>query len=363
MKILYISPENTVGTLSTWKRFHESQNNSCEFITFYKTANGFDSGICLNLPLVSTHLLYRKIRTLYYNNKYGAGGEFSIKKGYPPTWVPTKYYEKLFFNFRDLVWEKIINIKLKDFDLFNFDIYHFEWGLDFYRNCSFIKKISALGKPIICTYHGQDLRTRGVIEPLNKLSDYNFTSELDLLSMHPKIEYMFLPIQVNKKQPIKKTGNKIRICHSPTNRFYKGSEKIISLCKKIESQYQNVEFVLIENINHTEAMNLKRDCDIIIDQINDLGGWGYGMSSVESMSLGLCCMTQMNEDCNQFFKGHPFININKDNLEGALIDLINNTEKIDLYKQRALMWAQEKHSIDRVGGQLYNVYREIINER
>ena len=77
------------------------------------------------------------------------------------------------------LWEASENIKLKDFDLFNFDIYHFEWGLDFYRNCSFIKKISALGKPIICTYHGQDLMTRGVIEPINKLSDYNFTSELD----------------------------------------------------------------------------------------------------------------------------------------------------------------------------------------
>ena len=52
MKILYISPENTVGTLSTWKKFHESKNNQCDFITFYKTANNFDAGMCLNLPLI-----------------------------------------------------------------------------------------------------------------------------------------------------------------------------------------------------------------------------------------------------------------------------------------------------------------------
>jgi len=32
MRILYISPENTVGTLSTWKNFHISQGNTCEFI-------------------------------------------------------------------------------------------------------------------------------------------------------------------------------------------------------------------------------------------------------------------------------------------------------------------------------------------
>ena len=59
MKILYISPENTVGTLSTWKRFHESQNNQCEFITFYESPNNFDSGICLNLPFISTGTIYK----------------------------------------------------------------------------------------------------------------------------------------------------------------------------------------------------------------------------------------------------------------------------------------------------------------
>ena len=76
MKILYISPENTVGTLSVWKQFHESNNNSCEFITFYKTPNGFDSGLCLNLPFISTGLFYRKLRKLYYRKKYGENGEY-----------------------------------------------------------------------------------------------------------------------------------------------------------------------------------------------------------------------------------------------------------------------------------------------
>ena len=66
MKILYISPENTVGTLSTWKNFHLSQGNECDFITFYKTPNDFDSGICLNLPFISSHRLYRKMRSVHY---------------------------------------------------------------------------------------------------------------------------------------------------------------------------------------------------------------------------------------------------------------------------------------------------------
>ena len=43
MKILYISPENTVGTMSLWKKAHEMHGNTCDFITFYKSIQiGFD---------------------------------------------------------------------------------------------------------------------------------------------------------------------------------------------------------------------------------------------------------------------------------------------------------------------------------
>ena len=46
----------------------------------------------------------------------------------------------------------------------------------------------------------------------------------------------------------------------------------------------------------------KKISDILIDQIGDSGGWGYGMNSIEAMTLGLCCMTQMNDTCNKFFE-------------------------------------------------------------
>ena len=361
MKILYISPENTVGTLSTWKRFHESQNNQCDFITFYKSPNNFESGICLNLPFISTGLFYKKVRSIYYSHKYGRGGEYKIKGGYPPVWKATKFYEKFHFRVRDYFWSKIINKKLKKISLLDFDVYHFEWGLDFYRDCSFAKKVFELKKPIICTYHGQDLRTRGVIEPLNSMADKNFSSELDLLSMHPKMEYMFLPIEINQNQVIKKTGNNIRICHTPTNRYYKGSEKIIDVCSRIADENNNVEFILIENMEHEEVLKIKRNCDILIDQIGNYGGVGYGMNSVESMAMGLCCMTEMTDDCNIFFEKHPFVNINNNNLEEKLTSLINDRRKIDNYKQKSIDWINKKHDVNVVGKKLYNNYQKILN--
>ncbi len=35
MNILYISPENTVGTLDLYKRIHEQHGNTVRYVTFF----------------------------------------------------------------------------------------------------------------------------------------------------------------------------------------------------------------------------------------------------------------------------------------------------------------------------------------
>ena len=76
MKILYISPENTVGTLSLWKRAHEELGNECSFITLYPSKQQYDEGICLNLPLIHTSSWYIKSRHLYYQKYRGKLGDY-----------------------------------------------------------------------------------------------------------------------------------------------------------------------------------------------------------------------------------------------------------------------------------------------
>ena len=167
------------------------------------------------------------------------------------------------------------------------------------------------------------------------MSDKNFSSELDLLSMHPKMEYMFLPIELSQKNPLKKTGEKIRICHTPTNRYYKGSKKIIDVCSQIANENNNVEFILIEKAEHEKVLKIKKTCDILIDQIGNRGGIGYGMNSVESMALGLCCMTEMTDECNAFFKDHPFIKL--EGVKGFIASKFNSNSYLNS-SQFGLKW-------------------------
>ena len=53
---------------------------------------------------------------------------------------------------------------------------------------------------------------------------------------------------------------------------------------------------------------------------------GLWYDSVESLSMGICTMTEINDSYNSFIPDHPFIAVTKDTLENKIRDLIK--EKI-----------------------------------
>ena len=50
---------------------------------------------------------------------------------------------------RDFLWSFKVEKAIKELNLLDYDIYHFEWGLDFYRNCCFVERLKELNKKII----------------------------------------------------------------------------------------------------------------------------------------------------------------------------------------------------------------------
>ncbi|MEZ4691087.1 MAG: hypothetical protein R3A12_13370 [Ignavibacteria bacterium] len=69
--------------------------------------------------------------------------------------------EKIYFDLRDLKNKNKIESLIKDKGLYGFDIYHFDGGMDFFRDLRFAKELKRRGKKIVCCYFGSDLRTRG----------------------------------------------------------------------------------------------------------------------------------------------------------------------------------------------------------
>ena len=76
MKILYISPENTVGTLSLWREEHISRGNQCRAVTFFRSPRKFEDDVCLDLPFNFTKPLMSKFRNIIYKSYRGSHGYF-----------------------------------------------------------------------------------------------------------------------------------------------------------------------------------------------------------------------------------------------------------------------------------------------
>ncbi len=358
MKILYIAPENTVGTLNLWQQAHEARGNECLFITLYRAKHDYDAGICLDLPLVRANEMYMTARHRYYQLFRGNLGDYSERSGYPPQWNPHHWLEKKYFQLRDWIWKFKIEPVIEKYQLLDYDIIHLEWGLEFYRDGRFVEQLAGLGKPVSCTYHGQDLRTRGVIPPIDRISGLNLTSELDLLEKHPNLHYLFLPFDTSQFSPAAGMNDKLRICHSPTNRYYKGSETIIPACEQLARE-EEIEFVLLENRPHSEVQSVKQGCDILIDQVHNRGGWGYGMNSVEALAMGLCCVTELVPQYVDFIPDHPFVNVNADKIYDVLKKLVRDRDRILDYKQRGRDWVVKHHDLHNTAAVLYGYYQEL----
>jgi glycosyltransferase involved in cell wall biosynthesis len=355
LKILYIAPENVVGNLNLWKKLHEDRGNECKYITYFPSQFGFPDDICLNLPLVAPKPMFFKLREAIYKKTGGPQKTIELE-GYPPVWTSSNIAVKWFFKFRDKLWRFWIEPAIKKYGLLDFDVYHLETGLGFYRNGSFVNRISDSGKPIFNIFHGVELRHRGVLPQIDKHVTLNLTSELDLIPKHPNLKYLYLPYNVECVAPNYNLHKPITVCHATRNRYFKGSDIIIDVCRELEKSH-NIRFLLIENLPHSETIRLKEEADIYIDQINNVAP-GYGMNSIEAMSLGTVCCTNMDEQYQEFMPDHPFVHVTPDTLVEELIKLIETPNNIIEKSKIARKWVEKHHSLKMVGNELYKYYRD-----
>jgi len=356
MKILYIAPENVVGNLNTWQDIHKSRGNECRYITYFQSKFGYPEDICLHLPFVAPSPLFLTIRDLVYRLS-GHSSQIVELSGYPPVWLPSNHLIQNLFNIRDIIWRKTIEPVIDHYQLTGFDLLHLETGLGFYRNGDFVKRFKDHGGRVINTFHGVELRYRGVIPAIDRLTDLNLTSELDLMVKHPNIKYLHLPFDCRRYQPDFTINSPITVCHATRNRHYKGSDIIARIGRKLERSY-GIRFLLIENQTHAETLRLKSESNIYIDQVGNIAP-GYGMNSLEAMATGSACLCQIDEVYQRFMPDHPFIHVTPETLETQLIQLIEAPERIRTAAEKSYAWLRKTHDLNAVGDRLYNYYGEL----
>ncbi|MBC8203930.1 glycosyltransferase [bacterium] len=355
MKILYISPEHISGTLPLFCEGHRRKGNIARYVTLFPSRFGFPEDMQLKLRLHPDKSLIFNTRK-YIRESRGEREGVELP-GNPPFWRAGNIWELAFFKFRDTLNAPKVKRFFDENNIWDYDIFHLEQGTGFLRDCRFLLELKQRRKKFVCFYHGTDVRNRGVYPIVHEISDLNLTSEIDLLEKYPGIRYLFLPINTDLVKPIPRDNEIVKIAHAARSRLNKGTDRIIQAVENVSKKLP-LEFILMENKPHPECMRIKSACDIYIDQIADKGGWGYGMSSVESLALGSVVCTHMNPKCENFLPDHPFVNVDENNLEDKLIKLIEDKDFREETVKKGREWVVKRHDIKSVMDALYNYYEE-----
>lgn len=352
LKILHVAPQNYAGVPHSFYQMHNAMGDYSRILTLHKNPLEFPEDICLDLPLPSSSLAkkWRKKKVSDVENE-------QIKSA--PIFKPKNLLENIYFKYSDAKRKKIIEGAIIQYKLDEFDIIHYDSGLDFYRNSSQAKKWKREGKKIICCYYGSDLRIRGLIKEMDALSDLNITSEYDHLVLKKDLQYIFYPYDISElPQREPENDGIMKIVHSPTNRQYKGTEVILSVIEKIMKE-KKIEFILLEGKPRSEVLQIKSTCDVSIDQVGGtMGGTGYGKAGLETLGMGIPTITNMTKDYAEWLPENPFVVANDaKELYAKLSELIQNQQLRKEKGETGKEWVKKYHSYESVDKRLKELYK------
>jgi glycosyltransferase involved in cell wall biosynthesis len=284
-----------------------------------------------------------------------------------------------------------------------YDVFHFNFGnsiLPYSSRFSFfdladLPVLRSLGKKIVVTYQGCDIRQKGFStqhfptsacalpdcyggfcnnetdfikrkrsERFARYAHRIYALNPDLLHVLPsKAEFLpYASVDISQWQPTNNPlSNKITILHSPTNRTVKGTKYIVEAISKLKEIYSNVDFMLIENIPHNQVQDLYQKADIAIDQL--LIGW-YGGFAVEMMALAKPVICYIREEDLKFIPPEmktdlPLINANPENMFNVLKQTMEAREKWKDIGLRSRAYVEKWHDPLIIATKLKAVYESI----
>ena len=123
--------------------------------------------------------------------------------------------------------------------------------------------------------------------------------------------------------------------------------------EKIIQKYGSiVDFRLIENIPHDQAVKIYREADLVIDQI--LIGW-YGALAIEVMSMGKPVICRIADEDLQFIPKQmaedvreAFVNVSPDDLEEVIGRCIEDRVFLKRKSEAAINYARTWHDPEYV---------------
>lgn len=280
----------------------------------------------------------------------------------------------------------------------NYDVFVFNGGMSLFDLRQYhlhyleIPLLKRMGKRIVMIFQGCDARIRGrcLAYPVSacaechdaygypcndsldrkkrarwrkiaKYADRVFALNPDLLHDLPGAEllpYASVDLQAWAPTKARRQRDRVVILHPPSSRNVKGTRHIIEVIRRLEGKGYPIDFILMENLPHSQVKEIYQQADIMIDQL--LVGW-YGGAAVEAMALAkpvLCYLRE--EDLDRFvpFKEKiPLMSATQETLYDRLVELIEDPARRARIGEESRRYVEEVHDPIRIAERLIRVYQ------
>jgi glycosyltransferase involved in cell wall biosynthesis len=146
------------------------------------------------------------------------------------------------------------------------------------------------------------------------------------------------------------------VAHAPSRLKAKGTPSVISAIEQLKTKF-DFEFKLIHNVPHADAIDMMRDCDIMLDQF--VAGV-HGVAALEAMALGKPVVCYVKPSLlSEFPSEYPVINANQDNIIQVVGNLLADGQRRHEIGRQSRAYVEKHHDAHQIAHQLANLYQEL----
>lgn len=269
--------------------------------------------------------------------------------------------------------------------LVNYDIFHFHYGKSLLPYNWDLPILRLFGKKIVMQYWGTDIiqfdiavtrseyskeeiqevfhrqdddKKRVQIAQMEKKVDVTVVSDYALSIYSPKSKIIPIALDLQKIEfvGVKTEPHRLKIVHAPSNRLVKGTDHIVKILEKLQSDGVGFELIMVENKSNTEAMEIYKNADLIID---DIMQGPYGILCMEALALGKPVMCHIDKALASHYSGLPIINVNPRNLYQEVKKILEDVDLRVKLSHEGREYMEVNHDIMKTAQRFIELYKSL----
>ncbi len=208
---------------------------------------------------------------------------------------------------------------------------------------------------IIAHFHGSDARLGTANHHLNWASAY-IVSTPDLLENIPDAHWIPNPLHITLPSGYHFSDNseQIFIGHFPTNPEIKGT----AIIQKAIMGLPEITLCVFYNLPHDKALSSMKNCDFVIDQVNEIGT--YGLVTLEAWALGKPVICSIRRDLYPYEVPVLETNPEVDSIRAAIYWLVQNRYEWKELAKLGRDFLHKHHNLETITEKYEKIYREIM---